>query len=228
MSEVRECNRNSRNPVQGVRALSFRARNYMANPTYFRPDGIWVFTGAQGSGKTLSAVQCAFNMTRRYPAARLITNIDVHGFDTEPERFTGYEMLSEQSNGVAGIIFLLDEVHLLWNSLESKNVPMSEMASFCQMRKARRVIIGTSQVYSRIAKPIREQLKYVWACHNCLGCLQYNDLIDPQSATEMNGHLVGADYIRRDWFFHSPEMYQRYETLELVKKPARHFGGANA
>lgn len=220
MSEIKECTRASVNPWNGIRSLRYKYDHFRDNPTYFYPDGIWVFCGPQGSGKTLSAVQCAYNMVSRYPRARLISNMELNGFPCEVEPFTHYEQITTEENGTDGIIFLLDEMHVLWNSLESKNVPVGEMAAFCQMRKARRVVIGTSQVYSRIAKPIREQLKYVIMCHNFASFFQFNDVCDPSYEVEQSGHIA-PDRLFISWFFHSPEMYERYETLAKISRAER-------
>lgn len=148
----------SKNPVGLFQSLHFDSVFYQNNPDFFHPDGIWVFCGAQGSGKTLSAVKCVRALHRAYPKSIVCSNIRLVDIPCIP--FTDYEQIKTLNNEEKGIIFLIDEIHVLWNSLESKNVPISEMAIFSQMRKARRVIIGTSQVYGRIAKPIREQLKY--------------------------------------------------------------------
>ena len=193
------------------------ARN---NPDYFYPAGIWVFCGPQGSGKTLSAVQCLKKLINHYPKAKVVSNLDIKGVDYIP--FEDYSQLKDMSNGVEGIIFFLDEIHVLWNSLESKEIPISEMACFCQMRKDRRVIIGTSQKYTRIAKPIREQLQYVIDCHNVLGLLQYNDIIDPSESVEKNGTLEAVTIGRRFWF-HRPELYNSYDTLFKIEKAERKY-----
>lgn len=210
----------SHNPVDGARAALFKARFWRDNPEYFYPDGIWVFCGPQGSGKTLSAVQTVQRMSERYPLALVCSNLEVRGLSTEVIPFEGYEMLSELDNGIKGVIFLLDELHVLWNSLESKNVPITEMAAFCQMRKARRVIVGTSQVYGRIAKPIREQLKYVFDCHNYFGVLQVNERLDPTECIEQNGH-ISAQSLGKTWFFHTPELYSSYDTLTKIERISR-------
>lgn len=109
---------------------------------------------------------------------------------------------------------------MLWNSLESKDIPISEMATFCQMRKNRRVILGTSQVYGRMAKPIREQLQYVIDCRNFLNVLQYNTIIDPNEGEEKDGVLQGEIIARRYWF-HTPELYGSYDTLFKINKAKR-------
>lgn len=221
MSEIRACTEGSWNMFKGFGAAYYTARYLMANPYYFHPDGIWVFTGPQGSGKTLSAVNCARHMAERYPHARVISNIDFElGDGSLPERFEDYSQLSEEDNGIEGLIFVLDEVHILWNSLESKSIPIADMAALCQMRKARRVIIGTSQVYSRIAKPIREQLKYVILCHRLLRFMQYNVVCDPTECKEINGSIHPRPIATRIWF-HTKELYDAYETLEKVQRVKR-------
>lgn len=190
------------------------------NPDYFYPDGIWCFCGPQGSGKTLSAVQCLQKLCKDYPKAIVVSNLDVKGIDNKIVPFTDYEQLKEMDNGIYGLIFFLDELHILWNSLESKEIPVSEMACFCQMRKNRRVIIGTSQVYSRIAKPIREQLKYAIDCRNFLGLLQFNKVLDPAESIERNGNIECKVIGTKIWF-HRPALYGSYDTLFKIERAKR-------
>ena len=178
--------RGSHNPASFFQSLAFDFRFYQDNPFYFQPAGIWCFCGAQGSGKTLSAVKCCKALLREYPGAVLCSNMDIHGIDNPIIPFTDYEQIKTIKNGTYGVIFFIDELHVLWNSLESKKIPFEEMACFCQMRKDRRVILGTSQVYSRIAKPIREQLRYVIKCRNVLKYLQINQIIDHENQCRQN------------------------------------------
>ena len=218
MSLIKRYTKGSLNPLDGVRAASYYYRYLMDNPQYFHPDGIWVFCGPQGCGKTLSAVQTTRNLAQDYPHARVISNFDFELKDgTRPEEFKSYDQLSEEDNGIEGIIFVLDEIHVLWNSLESKNIPITEMAALCQMRKSRRLILGTSQVYGRIAKPIREQLKYLIMCRNFLRVLQVNQVCDPSESVEMQGHIY-PDVVANKFWFHSPELYKAYETLEKIQR----------
>lgn len=215
----------SKNPFNLFRALSFDSKFYQMNPDYFEPDGIWVFCGAQGSGKTLSAVKCLKKLLSQYPKAIVCSNLDIIGLDRDIIPFTDYEQLSALSNGLEGVIFLIDEIHVLWNSLESKNIPITEMAVFCQMRKERRLILGTSQVYGRIAKPIREQLKYVITCKNYLKYIQVNTVIDPndlpmQGGQQNDGNLDGS-VLYKSIFFHSPEDYKSYSTLNKINRIER-------
>lgn len=221
MSQIGAYSRGTLNPVKGAEAAWYTMRYLMRNPSYFNPDGIWVFCGPQGSGKTISAIHTARQIAQAYPKARVISNIDFELIEgTRPETFERYEQLHEEDNGIEGLIFVLDEIHVLWNSLESKNIPIAEMAALCQMRKSRRLILGTSQVYGRIAKPIREQLKYVVMCHNYLHVLQHNILCDPSESKEMQGH-ISPKVLAERWWFHTKELYQSYETLEKVERIQR-------
>lgn len=200
--------------------ILYKIRFARDNPDYFYPAGIWVFTGRQGSGKTLSAVKCLKAILNDYPKALVCSNLDIKGLDRPVIPFTHYEQLSELSNGIEGVIFLLDEIHVLWSSLESKEIPISEMACFCQMRKDRRVIIGTSQVYGRIAKPIREQLQYIIDCNNIFNLIQINSVLDPSDVIEKDGH-IGCKKLKTQVWCHTVDAYESYDTLFKIKKAVR-------
>lgn len=215
--------RGSHNPLNFFKSLRYDLRFYRKNPDYMEPCGNWLFCGCQGSGKTLSATKTFKALAKEYPKAILCSNLVVHGIDRDIIPFTDYEQLFSLSNGINGVIFLIDEIQVVWNSLESKNIPISEIGLFSQMRKDRRIILGTSQVYGRIAKPIREQLRYVVLCNNFLKYIQYNRIIDPNLegySGEHDGELDGA-MIGSQWFFHSPADYDSYDTLNKIVRPSR-------
>lgn len=218
----------SKNPRNIFSSLAFDWRFRRENPDYFDPCGIWVFCGAQGSGKTLSAVKCVKSILKEYPKAVLCSNLDIHGVSCPIVPFTQYEQLTTLSNDIKGVVFLIDEIHVLWNSLESKDIPISEMAIFSQMRKDRRVIIGTSQVYGRIAKPIREQLKYVVKCRSFAKYIQINEIINPNpdGYTGENDGQMDGELLNTEIFFHSPEDYQSYDTLNKINRIERKKLGA--
>lgn len=220
MSKISDYLKGSINPLNMLKTIRHNILFARNNPDYFYPDGIWVFCGRQGSGKTLSAVQCLQKICKEYPKAIVVSNLEVKGIENTIIPFEEYEQLKEMDNGIYGIIFFLDELHVLWNSLESKDIPVSEMACFCQMRKNRRVIIGTSQVYSRIAKPIREQLKFAIDCRNVFGLFQFNTVLDPAESIERNG-VMEAKVVGRHFWFHTPSLYNSYDTLFKIERAKR-------
>ena len=55
--------------------------------------------------------------------------------------------LTNVNNGFLGVIYIIDEIHTYFNSLESKNIPMFVFTEISQQRKQRKLIIGTSQLF---------------------------------------------------------------------------------
>lgn len=211
----------SHNPIDYFRTAAYMLRFYRDNPDYFDPDGIWCFCGAQGQGKTLSAVQTVLRLHAAYPKAVICSNLDIHGVETVP--FTDYKQIVSMDNGIYGIIFLIDEIQTVWNCMEQREIPMEELGTLCMNRKARRVVIGTSQVYGRVAKAIREQYKYVVLCRNILKYIQFNTVVDPVSegyTQEDDGHFTGQ-IVKHSIFFHSPAAYAAYDTYKKIARPER-------
>lgn len=193
-----------------------------AHPEYFDPEGLLVFCGPQGSGKTLSAVQYCKKILEQYPACIFCSNVDIAGVDRVP--YDGLNSLSDLQNGYGGVLYLIDEIHLEWNSLESKNMSIEEMTEFAQQRKQRKHIVGTSQVFMRLAKPLREQIKNVVLCTNHFGLIQHNKLIDGTTATEEGGKLQ-ADVLGNYWWFHTPELYGCYDTFAKMQRYKKEWKG---
>lgn len=220
MSAIKDYVSGSINPKHLIDTIDYKIRFAADNPDYFYPAGIWMFCGPQGSGKTLSAVQCLKKVAADYPKAIIASNMPLYNLDRPYIPFETYDQLISIKNGIEGVIILIDEFQVWYNCLESKDIPIEEVAAFCQMRKDRRVIIGTSQVYKRVAIQIREQLQYLIDCHNLFTVAQLNYLLDPQSGTEENGHL-DCDKLATKFFFHSPDMYRAYETLNKIERPER-------
>lgn len=124
------------------------------------------------------------------------------------------------SNGDKGVVFFVDEIQLYLNSLESKNVNMDTMTQISQQRKQRKHIVCTSQVFGRMAKPLREQFSNVVLCKEYLGFIQYNCLIDRDSLetdSSSDTNLKGEVKQRFIWL-HNPSMYKRYDTYYVIEK----------
>lgn len=189
------------------------------HPEYFDPEGLLIFCGPQGSGKTLSAVQYCRKILREYPGCKFVSNVHIEGLPDGVEciEYDGLDSLFNVSNGYAGVLYLIDEIHLEFNSLESKNMSIEEMTEFAQQRKQRKHIVGTSQVFMRLAKPLREQIKSVVLCQNYFGLVQRNQLIDGTTATEEGGKLK-CDVKGNYWWFHTPELYGCYDTYAKMKR----------
>jgi hypothetical protein len=123
-------------------------------------------------------------------------------------------------NGEFGIIYFVDEIQLYLNSLQSKNINMDVINTVSQQRKQRIHIVSTSQVFGRLAKPLREQFSNVILCKNYYKVLQINKLIDRDSiqgessaGTEITGMVK-----KKFMWFHNPDYYKRYDTSYVVER----------
>lgn len=139
-------------------------------------------------------------------------------------QYDGLDCLKYICNGEYGVIYLIDEIHLELNSLESKNIDIDVMTEISQQRKQRKHIVGTSQVYMRLAKPLREQIFDVVLCNNFFGILQFNKAIDGETAVEKDGKL-DCTVKSRHWFFHTAKMYNRYDTFAKMKRYNKEWQG---
>lgn len=213
-------------PVAGGRALAYKRRFRREHPEYFDPEGLLVFCGPQGSGKTLSAVQYCRKILERYPDCIFVTNVHIDGLDPglQVVEYDGLNTLMDISNGYAGVLYLIDELHLEFNSLESKSISIEEMTEFAQQRKQRKHIVGTSQVFMRLAKPLREQIRRVILCKNYFGLIQHNVEIDGTTAVEENGKLK-AETKGHYWWIHTPELYSSYDTYAKMKRYKKEWKG---
>lgn len=228
------------------------------NPTYFDADGLTIFVGPQGTGKTLSAVNYVYKLMEKYPKSKLVTNLMLtdHPIVTFDEFISQYSViikkaykaneLSEEDrvylfeqyrrynrvfpfdnsddlrifeNDIEGVIYLVDEIQLYFNSLESKNINPEVMVEFAQQRKQRKHIVATSQVFGRMAKPLREQFSSVVVCKKWFGYLQQNKLVDRDSIDESTNDANVKGKVVRQWFWwHSPKMYGRYDTYYKISR----------
>lgn len=203
--------------------MDFRKKWRAAHPFELDRSGIMVFCGPQGSGKTLSAVQYVQKLAKRYPKAIICSNVTIYGLP-ETTRFVEYDgisSLTDLENGEFGVIYFIDEIHLEFNSLESKSIPIEIFTEISQQRKQRKHIVCTSQLFLRLAKPFREQAKTVIMCRSALGrLLQINDIYNGDTLMEGPDGFSG-DRIGVSFWWHSPALYQAYDTYAKIERRYR-------
>lgn len=259
MISLKAC-KESLNPTNILDWISYKRKFNKEHPDYFNPDGLVVFTGPQGTGKTLSAVNYVENLMKMYPKAKLITNLILKNYPiitfkefynsyivniskeykeihTKTEikefiyslyleenrvfEFVNSDDLSRYSNGEYGVIYLIDEIQLYFNSLASKNINPDVMVQISQQRKQRKHIVCTSQVFGRMAKPLREQFSSVIVCKNFFGFLQFNRLIDRDSISDTDNAsntTIQGQVKKRFLWFHNPRFYGKYDTYYVIKQ----------
>lgn len=191
------------------------AENTLKTSDGFNFAGMWLFSGSQGSGKTLMLMHLLKEVLEVSPNAIVVSNISIYGIPSF--QYTGIEDFDKYQNGSDGVIFVIDEIHVLFNSLESKKMPLSTVNVWCQNRKNRRLILGTAQRKTRIAKPIREQASCIYECRKGLGGFLYSYKIYDGDAFDEDGNYTEEEPKRR---FYVPQVsvMRMYNTLEVVRR----------
>ena len=201
----------------GLKNLPSVAReNQLKNEEQFPYAGIWLFTGAQGSGKTLLMMHCLKQMLTEYPKAICVSNISIYG--TPSYVYKGIEDFDTYNNGADGTIFVIDEIHTLFSSLQSAKMPESTLTVWSQNRKNRRVILGTSQRFTRVAKGIREQTTWNYECTHPILNRFYSYRIKAGDEYDDAGKYTGEQEPQRFWYIPRVSVMRMYNTLEVVKK----------
>lgn len=191
------------------------AENTLKSNDGFQFAGLWNFSGSQGSGKTLLMMHLLKQVLEVSPNAIVVSNISIYGVPSYP--YTGIEDFKKYVNGKDGVIFVIDEIHTLFNSLESKNMPLSTMQVWCQNRKNRRLILGTTQRFNRVSKGVREQTTWNYECRKGIAGLIYSYRVFDGSCYDDNGNYVEEEP-KRHFYIPNVSVMRMYNTLEVVKR----------
>lgn len=214
--------RESLNPKHAVDVLKYNIQFRKEHPDYFEPDGLLVACGEQGSGKTLTIVNYIVQLARWYPKMVLVTNVDIFGLskDIKIIKFTNLNQLITLfeivNNGEYGVVYFIDEIQVLFNALLKRGQSVQVLEVISQQRKQRKHIVGTAQIFMKIDKVFREQMKNVVLCKKYFGVFQYNQIVNGSEITEENGKPNFSQIKARRFWFHSPEMFKRYDTSAII------------
>lgn len=200
--------------------LSFKWRQGKEHPDRLDVDGIVAFCGEQGSGKTLSAVSYVYNVCRRFPRCIVVSNIDLNwDLDNTVIPYEGVKQMMDVQNGEYGVIFLIDEIHLEFNSLESKGMDSNTFEIVSQQRKQRKHIVGTAQVFGRIAKPFREQFRYAILCKPMLfGTLFKQECYKACNVAYEDDITVELRSCAVKFYFVQSRQFDMYDTTAVIRR----------
>lgn len=199
--------------LKGV--ASVIAENSLKTKDPFPYAGMWLFSGSQGSGKTLLMMHLLKQIIDDCPDCLVVSNISIYGVPSIP--YNGIEDFDKYNNGKNGIVFVIDEIHTLFNSLESKGMPLSTMQVWCQNRKNRRLILGTSQRFNRVAKGVREQTTFNYQCKKGIAGVFYSYAVYDGSAYDDSGNYTDEEP-QRHFYVPKVSVMRMYNTLEVVKR----------
>ncbi|MBM7581140.1 ATP-dependent Clp protease ATP-binding subunit ClpX [Jeotgalibacillus terrae] len=187
----------------------------------FSEYGVSLFTGFQGTGKTMAMVEYLERMRKLYPNVKIVTNF---GYHAEDQPMIDWKDFFEIRNGEDGVIFAIDEIQNEFNSTDWKNFPESMLSEITQQRKQKVKIIASSQVFTRVAKPLREQTSEVIECYTLLGRWTWLKAFDAQEFEAVIQDPIRKQKLKRKWrknFVQDNdirEMYDSYAKIERLKK----------
>lgn len=189
----------------------------------FKPFGLRMYCGRQGAGKTVAMVEQLEEWRVKYPKAIICTNFYYKHQDYALQSLN--DLLTIR-NGTDGVIFAIDEIQNEFSSTTSRNFPELLLSTITMQRKQRIVILTTSQVYTRVAKQLREQCFEVVECRTFLGrytrercydAIDYNMVVDSKNPDAK----LKCDKKWRYSFIQSDDLRDSYDTWQVVERLAR-------
>ena len=193
------------------------ARDYFSRPAdWFTYQGVIVYTGRQGAGKTIALVEQSMRMQQEFPSCKCISNLN---YEHQDEELTHWRQLIDYKTGHKGVIVQMDEMQNWFSSNQSKNFPPELLEVITQNRKNRRVILGTSQCFNRLSKPLREQTTEVRKCITLFKSITIIHRQEPE--LDSQGEVIRWKHRGFYWFVHTPEIRESYDTYHVIESLAK-------
>lgn len=188
---------------------------FRKNPDAFDTFGVHIFCGEQGSGKSIAMMHFIKMCKERNPLCKIASNINIQDQDDQISDWTD---ILTTNNGWRGQVVVLDEIQNWFSSNESKDFPPEMLTEVTQQRKQRKVIVGTSQVFTRMSKPIREQITYLYKPFTVAGCLTFVRVYRCQINDD--GQVDKMRMQRMYFFVHDDDLRNCYDTYAKVERQA--------
>lgn len=185
------------------------------NPNEFNKYGFHLFVGEQGSGKTVATVEFLQRIKGEFPLCKIATNFAYKAQDSAIEH---WKDLVFNNNDIYGQVDVVDEVQNWFSSNQSKDFPPEMIQEITQQRKQRKILIGTTQRFERMAKPLREQVNYIYYPMTIAGCLTIVKICKPK--IDSDGQIMEQRVVKRYFFVHTDEIRNSFDTYHKIKKQA--------
>lgn len=186
------------------------------DPDFFPYQGLIIYEGRQGSGKTSTMIHDTIEIQAEYPLCKCTSNL---GYAGEDEVLDDWRKLITFKNGIYGVIAILDELQNWFGSNMSRNFPPEMLQVITQNRKNRRVLFGTAQNFYLLAKPIRSQCTEVRQCLTLLGCLTI--VRRRQPVLDSEGNVMEWKNRGFYWYVHNKKLRESYDTYKVIESLAQ-------
>lgn len=183
------------------------------DPDFFTHQGLIIFEGRQGNGKSVAMVHEAMQLQEEFPLAKCTSNL---AYTQEDMPLKDWRMLINFKNGIKGVIVLMDELQNWFSSNDSKNFPPEMLQVITQNRKNRRVILGTAQNFYLLSKAIRTQTTEVRRCITLLGCITIVRRFEP--ILDSQGDVLEWKNRGMYFFVHDKKLRESYDTYKVIER----------
>lgn len=187
---------------------------FTLNPDKFNLKGVHIICGVQGSGKSITLTYILMQLQKKYPNLKVKTN---YFYKYQDEEINHWKDIVSSTNGENGEVDVLDEIQNWFNSLQSKDFPPEMLQEVTQQRKQCKCIYGTSQVFMRIAKPLREQIDYIYLPHTFFGCFTVVKVCKPD-IDKLDGSTEHYKTCKWFCFVHTDELRCAFDTYRKIEK----------
>lgn len=181
------------------------------DPNTFQEYGMHLLCGEQGSGKTTLMAYLIRKYKYIYPRLKVRSNFNCSMQDFE---LNSWKDLTLNTNGIYGELDCIDEVQNWFSSNQSKNFPPDMLTVITQQRKVRRCILATSQVFTRVAKPIRENTYLMYYPFTIFGCLTVVRVYKP--ILDAEGNLKEKKLRKLFFFVHDKELREMFDSYKTI------------
>ncbi len=181
------------------------------DPNTFREYGMHLLCGEQGSGKTTLMAYLVRKYKTIYPKLKVRSNFSCTMQDYE---LTSWEELTLDTNGIYGELDCIDEIQNWFSSNQSKNFPPDMLTVITQQRKVRRCILATSQIFTRVAKPIRENTYLMYYPFTAFGCITFVRVYKP--ILDEQGNLKERKLKKFFFFVHDNELRSMFDSYKTI------------
>lgn len=188
------------------------AYDYMTiDPNTFKEYGMHLLCGEQGSGKTTLMAYLVRKYKTIYPRLKVRSNFSCAMQDYE---LTDWHELTLDTNGIYGELDCIDEIQNWFSSNQSKNFPPDMLTVITQQRKVRRCILATSQIFTRVAKPIRENTYLMYYPFTAFGCITFVRVYKP--ILDEQGCLKERKLKKFFFFVHDDELRNMFDSYKTI------------
>lgn len=115
----------------------------------------------------------------------------------------------------------IDELHVVFKDIFNKNDNNDFITFLSQLRKLGMYVIGTTQIFSRCPKVVREYLLSngnIVLCNKIIPGVTLLKYVDMETAEETNKNRLESKIKHTEIFIHTIDLYKSYDTKAVVSQ----------